>query len=130
MNVKKRPPRASASVNCGTPATKLFNWVKALCEFGPPETICRVIGFRLALYMVNDGKENIAWPSHSSIARDCGKSRRHTIGGVNRLISLGWLNKRQTRSLNGRKWPHNVYRLAFPPGIKESDFDPAGAESW
>lgn len=122
---KRRRPTAP-SQNFGRPARDLFKWIRVCCEFGPPETLCRAILFRFALRMVkpNDKqpsvKKNEAWPSHSKTARDCAKSRRHVIGAINKLVALGWLNKRQTRSANGNRWPHNIYTAAYPPNFDEA----------
>lgn len=84
----------------------------------------RKLGVRaFAIFMIIRtymNQESIAFPSLLTIARLSGCSVRTVQKGIEKLVQLGWLEKRKTRSLNG-KYERNRYQILEDDLVRGTD---------
>lgn len=65
-------------------------------------------------------QEGVAFPSLSTIARFSGCSTRTVQDGIKKLVQMKWIEKRKTRSLNG-KYERNRYQILQDDLIRGTD---------
>jgi hypothetical protein len=113
--VRAKPRAAAASV--GRAAGNLIAWRRALLAFGPPIPSTRLVLLVIAHHMNGHGTR--AFPSLSTIAKECAMSRRTIATHVRHAVESGWLNRHHWRHRLGTGLARNRYVAAYPPSFDE-----------
>ncbi|SFB80362.1 Helix-turn-helix domain-containing protein [Marinospirillum celere] len=75
---------------------------------------------RLLLVLLGDtaDQEGVSWPSVKTLASECGCSERSIQRNIDKLVSLGLIEKLERRSMTGRQ-QSNLYRLNLDANLAE-----------